>query len=254
MHTGVGQGLKFKADRWPLRPDHKTIVFIHGSGGTGAMWEEQVRGLSRVANLIALDLPGHGGSEGRPSTSVVEYAASVNEFITKMGLPGPIVCGLSLGGAIAQQMLLDHAANLIGGILVGTGGRLRVRQAIFDAIASDYYGFVEAMPELSASPSTDRELLHPLLEAMHSNPPEAAASDFRACDLFDVMDRLGQISLPVLVVSAEDDLLTPPKYADYLENNIPGASRAHLAGAGHMSPVEKPAEFNKAVEKFLLAL
>ncbi len=78
-----------------------------------------------------------------------------------------------------------------------------------------------------------------------------ASGDFRACDEFDVMDRLSAIVVPVLIISAEDDLLTPPKYGDFLEKNIPNADRAHIMDAGHLAPLEKPQEVTQAIFKFL---
>ncbi len=80
---------------------------------------------------------------------------------------------------------------------------------------------------------------------------EALIQDFRACDRFDVMQRLGTITSSVLVVSAEDDLVTPPKYGDFMEKSIAKASRVHIMEAGHIVPMEKPEEVNRAIIEFL---
>ena len=65
------------------------------------------------------------------------------------------------------------------------------------------------------------------------------------------MDRLAEISVPVMVISAQDDKLTPPKYADFLESAIPNTTRAHIPDAGHIAPLEKPREVNQAIIEFL---
>jgi pimeloyl-ACP methyl ester carboxylesterase len=65
------------------------------------------------------------------------------------------------------------------------------------------------------------------------------------------MARLKDIRVPVLVVSADEDKLTPPKYADYLESTIPQAVRANIADAGHIAPLEKPRAVNQAIIDFL---
>jgi pimeloyl-ACP methyl ester carboxylesterase len=57
--------------------------------------------------------------------------------------------------------------------------------------------------------------------------------------------------MPVLIVSAEDDQLTPPKYGLFLEKNIPSAVRCHVRDAGHFVPIEKPLELNAAIQSFL---
>jgi pimeloyl-ACP methyl ester carboxylesterase len=66
-----------------------------------------------------------------------------------------------------------------------------------------------------------------------------------------VAERLDEISVPVLVISAEDDKMTPPKYAQFLEDGIPNAARIHIHDAGHISPMEKPQEVNRAIIEFL---
>ena len=65
------------------------------------------------------------------------------------------------------------------------------------------------------------------------------------------MQHIGSIKLPVLVVSAEDDQLTPVKYGEFLKNNIPETSGAHILDAGHIVPMEKPEEVNSAIIDFL---
>jgi pimeloyl-ACP methyl ester carboxylesterase len=81
--------------------------------------------------------------------------------------------------------------------------------------------------------------------------PEVVNADFQACNQFDVMARLSNIRAPVLVVSADEDKLTPPKYADYIESVIPQTARAHIADAGHIAPLEKPRAVNQAIMDFL---
>ena len=62
------------------------------------------------------------------------------------------------------------------------------------------------------------------------------------------------IDKPVLVVSAEDDRLTPPKYSDYIEKHIHGCQRVHIQDAGHLVPIEKPAALNQALKAFIASL
>ena len=73
-------GIGFRAASWTLDPARATLVFIHGAGGTGAFWQAQVLELAGRANTIALDLPGHGRSEGEGKDTIDGYARSVNSF------------------------------------------------------------------------------------------------------------------------------------------------------------------------------
>ena len=243
--------IHFVAGNWPLDPDKATIFFIHGSGGSHFLWNAQVDALSPNANTIAIDLPGHGASDGKGLNSVTDYAEAVLDFIDATGASEPILCGLSLGGAIVQQLLIDHPGRFAAGILVGTGARLKVMPAIFEAIEKNDGSFIHMLNQYAFSPQTETAVKKPMLDDTARCAPEVTYADFEACNGFDVMERLTEIQAPVLVVTAEDDKMTPPKYGDFLESGIPNVSRAHIAAAGHFMPVEQPKAFNQAVVDFL---
>lgn len=247
------EGIAYATGTWPLNPHRPSIVFLHGSGLTKELWHDQIDALSAQVNTLALDLPGHGASDGPACEHVEDYAAHAMRFIDALQLPQPIPCGLSLGGAIALQMLLDDPHALAGGILIGTGARLRVHPAIFEAIAQDYQRFADGTGLYGPSPRTDADRLGPIKKMAATGPPATCLQDFRACDRFDVMDRLAEIKLPVLIINGEDDPLTPPKYSDYLEAHITHAHRVSVAAAGHMVPVERPEAVNTGIMAFVRA-
>jgi pimeloyl-ACP methyl ester carboxylesterase len=244
-------GFGLIAGRWPLDKEKSTIVFIHGSGGTGHFWTAQVEGLAARVNTVALDLPGHGRSGKEGKNDVADYAGAVVQFIEAVEVSKAIPCGLSLGGAITQQLLLDYPARFSAGILVGTGARLKVLPAIFEAIEADYDGLVDMLAKLSSSEKTDPQLIQPFRHELADCEPQVTYGDFQACNQFDVMARLTEISLPVLIISAADDKLTPPKYGEYLETAIQNASRTYIEDAGHIAPMEKPEAVNRAIIEFL---
>jgi pimeloyl-ACP methyl ester carboxylesterase len=243
----------FTCGRWPLDPKQATLIFIHGNGQSSLLWHAQVEGLKHRVNTMALDLPGHGRSRGTGRRTVEDYAAAVIDFITAVAAPSPIPCGLSLGGAITQQLLLDHPARIRGGVIINSGARLRVLPSLFELIEAGMPAYVEAIGRLGFSEKTPPSVKRPLLEDCLNARPEVVHGDFQACDGFDVMQRLSGIRAPVLVISAEDDQLTPVKYGEFLEKHIPNAVRAHLLDAGHFAPIEKPSEVNAAITRFLEA-
>jgi pimeloyl-ACP methyl ester carboxylesterase len=242
--------LAFSCGHWPLSREKATIVFIHGAGESSLLWEAQVEGLRDRANTVALELPGHGASGGSARQRIEDYAAVVADFITAIDAPTPIPCGLSMGGAITQQLLLDHAGRFRAGIIVSSGAKLRVLPSLFDLIDTNMPGYVEMVDRLGFSPKTAAAVKRPFLEDSLKARPEVARGDFEACDRFDAMSRLAAISVPVLVISAEDDKLTPPKYAEFLAQRIAAGTRAHIPDAGHFVPIEKPLEVNAAIRRF----
>jgi pimeloyl-ACP methyl ester carboxylesterase len=244
-------GIAYVTSGWPLDPAKSTLIFIHGGGGSHVLWDGQIDALAGRANTVAVDLPGHGQSKGEGMRTIEDYARAVADFIRAIEAPRPLPCGLSMGGAITQQLLLDHQDACCAGILVGTGARLRVMPVILKAIQEDFSSYVDSFLAYAASEKTDVARLRPLTEATAACRPQVALGDFKACDSFDVMERLPSIEVPVLVITAEEDKLTPPKYGVFLEEKIAKASRVHIRDAGHLVPVEKPEQINMAIEAFL---
>ena len=93
-----------------------------------------------------------------------------------------------------------------------------------------------------------------IMEAASQCNPYVVYNDFMACDSFDVMNRLSDITQPVLVMTASEDTLSPPKYGAYLGANIRNAKTVSIEGAGHMSPVEKPDVVNTVIEDYVNSL
>jgi pimeloyl-ACP methyl ester carboxylesterase len=251
MEQRTSNGIGYITGGWPLDPVKSTLVFIHGAGGSGAFWSAQVQGLAARVNTVALDLPGHGRSGGGGKTKIEDYVQAVVDFIKQVDIPTPVPCGLSMGGAISQQLLLDYHDQANAGILISTGATLKVAPALLETIENDYNAFVDMICKFSCSKKTNRELVQPFREDLERCQQKITYGDFRACDRFDVTDRLSSIDVPVLVVTAEDDKLTPPKYADVLEKTIKNAVRAHIMDAGHVVPLEKPVAVNQAILEFL---
>ncbi|RPJ15704.1 MAG: alpha/beta hydrolase [Desulfobacteraceae bacterium] len=250
MHEGNAKNIGYVAWRWPLNPEKPTLVFIHGSGGSSVLWEKQIDALKEV-NTIALDLPGHGRSSGPGMDSVADYCKAVADFIETVEVPGPVPCGLSIGGAIVLQLILEHKERYKAAILVNTGARLRVMPLILETIKKDYEKYLSTIPLFAASEKTDPRKLALLMADTAKCSPETAYGDFMACNRFDVTDKLSTIITPVLILTAEDDKLTPPKFGVYMKEQIRRASIVNIKDAGHLSPLEQPETFNRAVTDFL---
>jgi pimeloyl-ACP methyl ester carboxylesterase len=244
-------GIGFISGRWPLDLDKPTLIFLPGAALTGIFWEPQLSYLKDVANTVAVDLPGHGASQGPGKESISDYARSVIDFIDLIEAPRPVPCGLSMGGAIALQLLINNRDRFPAGILINTGARLRVLPLIFETIQKNYDDFVEMLCVSAISTRSDTEKLRAVIEACSKCRPDVVLGDFKACDSFDVMEKLGLIEVPVLVLAASDDNVTPAKYGIFLEKNIKNATLVNIENAGHLSPIEKPHEVNRSIHDFL---
>jgi pimeloyl-ACP methyl ester carboxylesterase len=230
------------------------LVLVHGAGGSHATWTRQLEGLANAARVIALDLPGHGGSAGEGCRRVADYAAVVRGFLAGLGA-GPVVLGgHSMGGAITQVVALEVPAMLRAVVLVGTGARLKVFPRVFELAAQDYAQSVDFITDQAWSPSSAGALVEGGRRALLETGAAVTLGDFRACDAFDLMDRVRGIRQPALVIVGEDDRLTPPRYAEYLARQIHGARLVRIPRAGHHVSLEQPDEVNEAIRDFLATL
>lgn len=246
--------ISFAADPWPFVSNRPTLVFIHGSGMSKSSWQDQMDGLAKEFNTIALDLPGHGQSAGEGCDNMAGYGEAVMAFIDAIAPPQPVPCGLSLGGAVVQYLLINHPDRFTAGILINTGARLRVLPLIFETIRNNYDDFVRLTNLGGVAAVNQSPAMAERIEALMQSAPEVAFKDFTACDTFDVMTRLPEIKSPVLVVSGNDDTTTPPKYAAYLAGHIAGAELVTIPDAAHLAPLEQPQAVNRAIADFLRRL
>lgn len=250
IETGAGE-LFYTVGRGPRAGP--TLVLVHGAGGSRIHWPPGLRRMDEVT-VYTLDLPGHGRSEGPGCETIAGYADAVAAFLEAIDVDRAVVVGHSMGGAIAQTLALEHPVSVRALGLIATGARLRVAPAILETIQEDFEGAVELITRYAWSAEADRSWVALGREALKDTGPEVLLGDFLACDQFDVMDRLGEIEVPVLVVSGTADALTPAKYARFLAEHIPAARLVTLEGAGHMVMLEQPQEVAKAVRGFVTAL
>ena len=251
METLIDGDYGFIAGNWPMDSDKPTLIFIHGGAQSKGLWEFQVNGLSDIANTIAIDLPGHKDSPGKACDRISDYAASVNKFIQQIQALNPILCGLSMGGAIVLELLISHPDTYKAGILMHTGARLKVMPFIFETIEKDFTQYYDLFVDFAAAQKSDKSQLKKILTDIGVTSPKTALSDFYACDGFDVMNRLGEINVPVTVVVGDEDNITPPKYGDFLHKNILNARFETIIGAGHLSILEKPEEINLLIRDYV---
>ena len=232
----------------------RTCLFVHGSGGSSMSWIRQLEGLADVARVVAIDLPGHGQSGGAGRSRIEEYVAVVKSFVEAAKHGNVVLGGHSMGGAVAQAFALSYPQALDGVILVGTGARLRVLPKIFELLQSNFPEGVRFINGLAFSPATPHALKEAARARALDTRPEVTIGDYTACNSFDVLERIGAIRVPTLVIGGHDDRLTPPRYADFLARTIPGATLVMVEQAGHHVHLEQPEAVNGAIGEFLKTL
>jgi pimeloyl-ACP methyl ester carboxylesterase len=235
-------------------PGRLDCVFVHGAGGDWSYWHQQRNYFSSAYNLFFMELPGHGGARGETTQDIQGCARWIKAALAELKVVKPVVIGHSMGGAITMELALRNPDLPRALVLVSTGARLRVLPDILGSITKDFRQAVAMICKLSFAPDVPHEMLKTAVQEMLKNDPKVLFGDFTACQRFDFMEEVQAIMVPTLVVCGDQDLLTPIKYSHYLADKIDGSSLVIIEGAGHLPMMERPQEFNKAVEAFLNSL
>ncbi len=230
----------------------KTVVLVHGAGGSSARWANQVRALADGHFPVALDLPGHGASGGRPCDQVFLYREWVKQAVDALGCKKIVLAGHSMGGAIALDFALTYPEYLQGLILVSTGARLRVDPARLESYRQGEYRAEWA--RMAFAETASPHLVEKSIQENMALDPAVRYADFLACDRFNVLGRVHHIHTPTLVVCGQEDVATPVKFSRYLAEDLPNARLVVVEGAAHMVPLEQPEILNNAIMEFLAGL
>jgi pimeloyl-ACP methyl ester carboxylesterase len=228
------------------------LVLIHGTGGNHLSWPPEIRRLTG-ARVFALDLPGHGKSEGPGRQSVAEYADSVVGFMNAASFSQAVFVGHALGGAIALTLAIDHPERVAGIGLISTGPRLPVASFILENAANPATAIlaVQSLQELMHTPQVAKHLKDQAFRHLSSIRPTLFHGDLHACAQFDATTRLDAIQTPVLVICGTDDHLVPRFYSETLAGQIPGAALQTIDSAGHLVMLEQPRRVAALLSVFL---
>jgi pimeloyl-ACP methyl ester carboxylesterase len=225
------------ADRYSMPP----VILLHGAGGNHLYWPPQVRRMPD-RRILAVDLPGHGKSDGSGRQSIEEYAADVDAFIRSIGLNTVVLVGHSMGGIIAIELASRFRGRVLGLCLVSTGAKLRVSPEILRG-TDDPAAFattVARIVELSFAAEAGPRLKELAAQRMRETRPSVLHGDFLACSAFDGSARVAGFGMPTLIVCGEQDRMTPPHYSHWLQSHIAGSQLELVPHAGHMVMLEQP--------------
>jgi pimeloyl-ACP methyl ester carboxylesterase len=228
------------------------VVLIHGAGGSHLNWPAEVRRIPGF-RIYAVDLPGHGKSEGRGHQSIIAYARSILEWLKAVDLNRAVFIGHSMGSAIAMTITIQSPDQVLGLGLVGAGARMRVLPEVIAHSTSPttFHKAVGVMVKMGFCEETEPRVMELAEKRMLETRHSVLHGDLLACDSFDVMEEIENIQKPTLVLCGAEDSLTPVRYSQFLAGAIAGAHLEILPGAGHMVMLEKPKETAAIFSNFL---
>lgn len=231
------------------------IVFLHGVGSDKSVWSPQLAHFGRTRRSIVFDYPGYCDSDPAPDgTTRDDYAAAIFAGMDSLAIGTAHLCGLSLGGVVAIAMHAIAPERCASLILADTFAVHPDGPGIYErsvAASADLRKLAEARVDFLLAPGALDDVRREVVDTMAAIDPAAYRIGAEAVWLADQRDRARAIDLPTLVICGAEDKVTPPALSEELASMIPGAKLELIPGAGHISNLERPAEFNRIVEEFI---
>lgn len=245
-----------------------TVLLVHGFPLDRAMWDDQVESLARDFRVLAPDLRGFGDSgigpdDAEAGVAMTTYSDDLAALLDAAGVDEPVVlAGFSMGGYVGWQFALNYADRLRALVacdtraIADTPEAAANRQAMAsEVLAAGNSAAAEAMAPKLLAPRTLKfggETVARLMTMIRRATPAGVAAAQRGMAARpDVRDRLSEIACPALVVVGEEDAISSPEEMAEIAAALPDANYATIPAAGHMSPMENPADFNAVVRQFL---
>lgn len=242
------------------------VIFIHGFPFSHKMWNfpgGQIDALSASNRVVAYDIRGHGESEvGSGHFSIELFVDDLFALMDHLSIPKAVLCGLSMGGYIALRAVERNPERVMGLVLCDTksdadGNEAKIKRANgikfvqangMKYYAQDYVKIVFAPASFDAHP----EAIKSIQSIVERTAPTSIFGTLMALAArTDTTPNLPNIKCPTLILVGEKDTLTPVAASQSMKEKIPGSEIAIIPGAGHISNMEHPVEFNKHLSAFV---
>ena len=233
-------------------PTGKPVILIHGAGGDHSVWAD-----CRVGpdyRLLALDLPGHGGSDGEELTGIADLADWLTEVLDATGWDQAVLVGHSMGALAALDCAARHPGRVRSLVLLGCAAVMPVHPDLLKTARDDpaaaaaliaKWGFAKEPPPAPALVSAAASL-------MAACPDGVLHADLAACDAYgDGKAAAARLQCPVTVVIGGRDRMSPPEAGQALAAAIPGGRAVTIAAAGHLMMTEHPRPVGAALSSAL---
>jgi pimeloyl-ACP methyl ester carboxylesterase len=240
-----------------IDPAKRTVVFVHGAGLDHSWFGLQSRYFGYHGwNVLALDLPGHGRSAGPALTSVPAMTDWVASVLKQLNIKTASVVGHSLGTLIAVDLAARHASLVERVALIATASPMKVGDAFLEAAKRDNYdafdmhtiwGHAPQVP-LGGNPNPGMWMYGDTQARLERLAPGVLYADLKACNDFQFS---GKADCPALFILGKRDMMTPPRAAKSLQEQIPGAKTVMIDFSGHSLMAEAPDAVLDALIGFL---
>jgi 3-oxoadipate enol-lactonase len=222
------------------------------------MWELQVAALANAWRLVRYDCRGHGNSDvPKGPISIADLGRDLLGLLDHLHIDRAHVCGLSMGGLIAQWFAKHHPERVASTVFANTAARLGTAASWDSRIASVRDGGMAGIRDMvlgrffhQAFRANNLATMREYSDLLQATPPQGYIAACAALRDTDLRAEVGLIGLPVLVIAGRLDEATPPAQSAELAAAIKGSQFVILEDAAHLSNVEQPEAFNRCLLEF----
>lgn len=239
------------------------LVLSHSIATNLHMWDRALPLLEQDFRVIRYDARGHGdtGASGTECT-IATLQDDVVALLDHLGIERAHFAGLSLGGMTGIGLGLDHPERLFGLVICNASAETPAasRASWDDRIAQVRTDGIEALIEptltrwFTEAMQSDQETMDWMRAIMRTTSPDGYACGARAVQSLDLKKRLGEMTVPTLYLTGEQDAGASPQVVEEMQNLTPGSRFITIASAAHMSAVEQPIAVGTAIADFLNSL
>jgi pimeloyl-ACP methyl ester carboxylesterase len=241
------------------------VLFIHGFPHNRTLWTPQLQSLPVHARCIAADLRGFGESSVVPPYSMDQYADDLIGLLDVQHIDKAVVVGLSMGGYVAFACWRRHPSRVRGLVLANTRAgadgeeaRQKRRSLMIVAREQGSSAIADSMITGMLGKTTRNrrpEITNDVHRMIASSPVEGVVGALQALmDRPDSTPTLATIDVPTLIVTGDEDAIIPVSESESMHAAIRGSTLEVIAGAGHLTNLERPAAFNHVVTEFMAKL
>ncbi|HXT09220.1 MAG TPA: alpha/beta fold hydrolase [Roseiarcus sp.] len=236
-------------------------IFLHGAGMDRSVWASQTRAFpSRGLDVLAVDLPGHGGSAGPALGDISALADWTLALMSAAGVERASLVGHSMGALIALEAAARAPQRVAHLALVGVGVKMPVHPDLLAAAATNDHAAVDMVSlwSLGAAaqggcPTPGLWMLGGAERLLELSRPGVLHTDLAACNAYrDALAAAAKIASPTTLILGERDMMTPLKSGQALAAAIAGARVTVLRGVGHLPMAQAPRETLAALKAALL--
>lgn len=244
-----------------LDRDEPAVILLHGAGMDRTVWQLQTRNIAFMGRqAYALDLPGHGRSEGEPLASISEMAEWVMAFMDAAELETATVIGHSMGALVAIEFASKHPEKLNKLCLMGIAEAMPVHPDLLAAAERNeplgpelivYWGMGEKA-QIGGHPHSGLWVHGASKTLLDLSQPGVLFNDLAACNAYQgTLMAAEKVTSETHFILGKDDKMTPAKKAKPLAAVIGNAEINIIESCGHMMMLERPNQVYDALVGFI---